>query len=84
MCEILVGLPDVLGVLDVDEVLQVHVECRDAVVGCRDCDTRAHLKDQRAVEMVDLPCLGRPTSGTGVAQALVALSETQVPATVVE
>lgn len=63
MCEILVGLPDVnvLGVLDVEEVLQVHVECHDTIVACPDCDVRAHLKDQRAVELVDLPCLGRPT-----------------------
>jgi transposase len=64
VCEILVGLPDVsvLGVLDVEEeVLQVHVECHDATAACGSCATRAHLKDQRPVALVDLPCLGRPT-----------------------
>jgi transposase len=63
VCEILVGLPDVsvLGVLDVEEVLQVHVECCPSTAVCPGCDSRAHLKDQRPVELVDLPCLGRPT-----------------------
>lgn len=59
----MVGLPDVnvLGVLDVAEVLQVHVECHDATTACGGCGRRAHLKDQRPVALVDLPCLGRPT-----------------------
>jgi hypothetical protein len=36
VCEIPVGLPDVgvLGVLDVEEILQVHVECHDATAVC--------------------------------------------------
>ncbi|MCU1493233.1 MAG: transposase family protein [Acidimicrobiaceae bacterium] len=62
MCEILVGLPDVvvLGVLD-GPVTEIHVECRRTSVGCPDCGAIAELKDQRVVPFVDLPCFGRPT-----------------------
>jgi transposase len=63
IAEILVGLPDVnvLGVDDSGPVLEVHVECRRARPCCRDCGVFAHLKDQRPVGLVDLPCFGKPT-----------------------
>jgi hypothetical protein len=40
--------------------LRVHVETVAEVVGCAGCGTRAWLKDQRPVELVDLPAFGRP------------------------
>jgi len=63
MCEILVGLPEVnvLGVDDGDLFLEIHVECRRLRPGCRRCGVLAHLKDQRIVTLVDLPCFGKPT-----------------------
>lgn len=64
MCELLVGLPavNVLGVEDVlDAAVVVHIESRlDRPVGCVACGARAWIKDRPAVELVDLPCFGRP------------------------
>ena len=62
MCEILVGLPDVvvLGVLD-GAVTEIHLECRRVRVACPRCGATAQLKEQRIVPFVDLPCFGRPT-----------------------
>jgi transposase len=63
ICEILVGLPEVnvLGVDDGRPVLEIHVECRTSPPGCPECGVRAHLKDQRVVTLVDLPCFGKCT-----------------------
>jgi transposase len=63
ICEVLVGLPDVnvLGVDDTCPVLEIHVECRTGRPGCPECGVRAHLKDQRVVTLVDLPCFGKCT-----------------------
>jgi transposase len=64
MCELLVGLPEVnvRGVYDEpDGPLRVHVESRLDQGWCRDCGTRAVIKDRPRVEFVDLPCFGRPT-----------------------
>jgi transposase len=63
MCALLVGLPDVtvLGVDDRAGWLRVHVEVPVAVVGCSTCGTRARVKERPVVELVDLPCFGRPT-----------------------
>ena len=64
MCELLVGLPDV-NVLGIDDVvgqpLQVHVELRGSRTGCEACDVFAWVKDRPVVDLVDLPCFGRPT-----------------------
>lgn len=62
MCALLVGLPaiTVLGVEDdPGEPLRVHVETTMVGVGCSGCGTRAWLKDQRPVALVDLPAFGR-------------------------
>src|SRR5687768_4635166 len=64
MCELLVGLPqvNVLGVDDErDGPLRVHVEARVESVWCRSCGGVAAVKDRPQVELVDLPCFGRPT-----------------------
>ena len=63
MCEILVGLPEVnvLGIEDGQPALEIHVECRTERPGCPTCGVLAHLKDQRIVTLVDLPCFGRCT-----------------------
>jgi transposase len=64
MCELLVGLPEVnvLGIDDVaGEPLRVHVEVRASRPGCAGCGVFAHVKDHPIVELVDLPCFGRPT-----------------------
>ena len=64
MCELLVGLPEmnVLAVVDVvDEMLRVHVETRVARTGCERCGVVARVKERPRVELVDLPCFGRPT-----------------------
>jgi transposase len=64
ICELLVGLPDVvvLGVLDErDAPLVVHVETRDARPLCVSCAGAVVVKDRRRVELVDLPCFGRAT-----------------------
>jgi transposase len=66
MCALLVGLPaiDVVVIKDGEdgdgEALRVHVETTATVVGCSGCGTRAWLKDQRPVALVDLPAFGRP------------------------
>ena len=62
MCEILVGLPDVvvLGVLD-GPITEIHIESQRVPVGCPECGAVAQLKEQRIVPFVDLPCFGRPT-----------------------
>lgn len=57
------GLPaiKVRGVEDeAGEPLRVHVETTATTVGCSECGTRAWLKDQRPVALVDLPAFGRP------------------------
>ena len=63
MCEILVGLPEVnvLGIEERQGSLEIHVECRTSRPGCPKCGVLAHLKDQRIVTLVDLPCFGRCT-----------------------
>jgi transposase len=64
MCELLVGLPEV-NVLGIDDVvgdpLRVHIEVRSRRPGCAECGVFAHVKDRPVVELVDLPCFGRPT-----------------------
>jgi transposase len=63
MCELLVGLPDVvvLGVEDLEGGgLRVHVEERLGVMACPACGARAWVKDRPMVELVDLPVFGRP------------------------
>jgi transposase len=64
VCELLVGLPD-LNVLGVDDEpggpLVVHVEQRWPRARCAACDAIAWVKDRPEVELVDLPCFGRPT-----------------------
>jgi transposase len=63
MCELLVGLPaiNVLGVDDEHEdMVVVHIEARVSPPGCGRCGTPAWVKDRPAVELVDLPCFGRP------------------------
>ena len=59
----LVGLPEVnvLGIEDRQPVLEIHVECRTSRPGCPVCGVVAHLKDQRIVTLVDLPCFGKCT-----------------------
>ena len=61
MCELLVGLPDV-NVLAVDdrpgEPIVVHLEARLDRVCCRECGSRAVVKERPVVELVDLLCFG--------------------------
>lgn len=63
MCELLVGLPDVT-VLGVDDepggLVVVHVETREARPACPSCAGGVAVKDRPCVELVDLPCFGRP------------------------
>jgi transposase len=63
MCELLVGLPavHVLGVDDkrVDTVV-VHIESCSGRPACPGCGMAAWVKDRPMVELVDLPCFGRP------------------------
>jgi transposase len=63
MCELLVGLPDV-NVLAVDDQpgqpLRVHVETCLPRPSCGGCGSPAWVKDRPVVELVDLPCFGRP------------------------
>lgn len=64
VCELLVGLPavKVLGVVDRhDAPIGVHVETREERPSCRSCASAAVVKDRPVVELVDLPCFGRPT-----------------------
>jgi transposase len=63
MCRLLVGLPAVrvLGVEDVaGQRIVVHVELDAVVAVCAGCRSRAWVKDRPLVELVDLPCFGRP------------------------
>lgn len=63
MCELLVGLPDVnvFAVADVtDQPIVVHVEARLDRAWCALCGARAAVKERPVVELVDLPCFGRP------------------------
>jgi transposase len=63
MCELLVGLPDV-NVLAVDDrpdrSIVVHIEARLERSWCPACGARATVKERPVVELVDLPCFGRP------------------------
>jgi transposase len=59
-----VGLPEVhiLGVDDeVNGFLCIYIESRAQRPGCAHCGVLAQIKDRTAVELVDLPCFGRPT-----------------------
>jgi transposase len=63
LCELLVGLPavNVLGVDDErDEAVVVHIESRAERPECPACGSVAWVKDRPPVELVDLPCFGRP------------------------
>ena len=62
MCALLVGLPDVnvLGV-ELNVPIRVHVETVGERPGCDGCGGAARVKDRPVVELVDLPCFGRPT-----------------------
>jgi transposase len=64
MCALLVGLPNVivLGIDDEDAAaLRVHVETVFDRPVCAACGTAVRVKDRPVVELVDLPCFGRPT-----------------------
>jgi transposase len=63
MCELLVGLPDVvvLGVVDGDGPLVVHVESAGLVRACLGCSRPGRVRARAKVTLVDLPCFGRPT-----------------------
>jgi transposase len=62
MCELLVGLPDVV-VLGVDDQpggpIVVHVEQGGDRPVCLGCGSWARVKDRDVVELADLPCFGR-------------------------
>jgi hypothetical protein len=62
-CALLVGLPAV-RLLGVEETgggrIVVHVELAGAPPACPACRARARVKDRDAVELVNLPCFGRP------------------------
>jgi transposase len=64
MCELLVGLPDVI-VLAVDDQhdasIVVHIESRPGPAWCCRCGVRATVKDRPLVALIDLPCFGRAT-----------------------
>lgn len=63
VCELLVGLGDVTVLGAVDDVggpVLVHVETRVERPGCGSCGGVVWVKDQRPVELVDLPAFGRP------------------------
>ena len=62
MCELLVGLPEVIvfGVVDRSgHPLEVHIEQAGDRPGCLGCGARPLVKDRDVVELVDLPCFGR-------------------------
>ena len=64
VCELLVGLPavTVLGVVDEHGApIVVHIETRDPRPSCPRCAGVVVIKDRPVVELVDLPCFGRPT-----------------------
>jgi len=62
MCALLVGLPavNVVGV-ELNVSLRVHVETICDRPSCGGCGAAARVKDRPVVELVDLPCFGRPT-----------------------
>ncbi len=63
ICELLVGLPAVvvLGVDDdSDGPMRVHIETRELRPSCSECAGVVVIKDRPSVELVDLPCFGRP------------------------
>jgi transposase len=63
MCELLVGLPaiNVLGIDDDrSDVVVMHIETCVGRPGCPACGIPAQVKDRPSVELVDLPCFGRP------------------------
>lgn len=75
VCELLVGLGevDVLGAEDeADGPVRVHVQTRTGRPGCPACGGTVWAKDQRSVELVDLPTFGRP-GPAGVAQVPVVM-----------
>ncbi len=62
VCELLVGLGDVivLGATDIPgEPIRIHVETRGPRPSCPGCGSVVWAKDQRPVELVDLPVFGR-------------------------
>ncbi len=63
MCELLVGLPDVVVLGVVDEPggrpLRVYVETRTETRCCIGCGVVARVKERPEVELVDLPVFGR-------------------------
>lgn len=63
MCELLVGLPEVivLGIVDAgaSAPLRVHVEMRGGRRCCAGCGGPARVKERPEVELVDLPVFGR-------------------------
>lgn len=64
MCELLVGLPEVIvvGVHDVgDGPLVVEIEQAGPRPTCMGCGSSPVVKDRQSQELVDLPCFGRPT-----------------------
>jgi transposase len=61
MCELLVGLPDVVvtGVGDWPSWLRIAIEARRERPCCAGCGTAAHGHGRRVVVLVDLPVFGR-------------------------
>lgn len=62
VCELLVGLGDVtvLGATDIaGEPIGIHVQTRQPRPSCPGCGSVVWAKDQRPVELVDLPVFGR-------------------------
>ena len=61
MCELLVGLPDVVvtGVGDWPSWLRIAIEARYQRPACAGCGTGAHGHGRRVVVLVDLPVFGR-------------------------
>jgi transposase len=62
-CDLLVGL-DGFHVIDVDQhggTLRVVVETPAEPMGCRTCGAIVHSHGRRDVNLIDVPCLGRPT-----------------------
>jgi transposase len=63
MCELLIGLPDVivLGVVDEPGLLVVQVESAGLLRECLGCREPGRVRARAKVTFVDLPCFGRPT-----------------------
>jgi DNA-directed RNA polymerase subunit RPC12/RpoP len=62
MCELLVGLPEVivLGLVDQPgQPLEVHIEQAGHRLACLGCGSRPLAKDRDLVELAGLPCFGR-------------------------